>query len=108
MNLSPASLEVLQKIRAGLVARGALLELSREDLQVVHKAEDDLDAEEYAGWAGRRMAWVMNLQPRDIRAARSWYAMLLRDGYLVKKDYVQLAVKAAEKWARRYLHGEKE
>jgi hypothetical protein len=112
MSLSPANLEVLQGVRAHLLSRKALLDLSLAELAEAHKFEAGLDAKAYAGWAGRQMVCSMNASQADLIAAKQWYEKKLRKGYLVQRDQVgyafQVAVRFAGSKRERRLHGEEE
>jgi hypothetical protein len=101
MNLSPANLEVLQSVRSGLVGRGALLQLSVEELKDVHRAEGELDGREYAEWAAHRLVEVLKINcaspRREVIEADLWVMRKLQQGYLVRREWLQHSYDTAKR-----------
>lgn len=120
--LSPAAMEVLQRVKDGMhAAQGVslrekceeiecrvdreLLSLSVEDIAAVGEQRANLDGKEYAEWAAHQM--VEMLRENDINAGNElWRADLfwqrkLQRGYLVQPKWLSHAWKIALELAKK-------
>jgi hypothetical protein len=75
------------------MSRGALLQLSVDELKDVHRAEGELDGREYAEWAAHRLAEVIKANcenaRREVVEADLWVFRKLQHGYLVRREWLQ-------------------